>query len=567
MLHMPSRSEALAASVALRRYVPEGGATLAAAAAIALSLALLAALLRPFEYDEAYSLFLTHGVARPPWPEGVFTPTDIAAYFEQPGPLGGIADDLRRTDVHPPLYFWALGLWRHLLGGGFVEARLFSVLAIGVMLLGLWRLVRLAEAPPLAGFAIPALAFATVHSGATARGYALALALLVWGTLLLCREVARDPRSARVWPALLGGALLGAAVLTGFLAALPAAAAIGVFGLTTLLHGRWLPALAAPLGALPPIAYAATFQLVQDRRDWQFPDFDLAAALFRSAEMTAAAFFGATPLHFDETGRLIATAVIAALMLGLGLVALWRLPALLAHPVRRILLGAGLAVPVGLILVGLLHARIPIEYRYLGFAVPFLGLVAACALGDLPARRPRAAGALLGATLALQLAGIAALPFSDATRQLTRPTMEAAARQATPDAIILVPNGADGVGLIGALLGEAPAGTRLRLLNPGEDRRLLADVAGAGRLVLVRLADGAGQQAIEDARRVLEAGGWTSRTPGLGGGTAGRRASAPDAASRAMPSEAELAEVLLPGALKGPALRWAPPRDEVPAKP
>ncbi|WP_237216308.1 glycosyltransferase family 39 protein [Falsiroseomonas oryziterrae] len=546
MPHNSPASEAPDASVVTRRFVPEAGAELVAAAALALAVA--AALLRPFEYDEAYSIFLTHGVARPPWPEGVFTKADIADYFERPGPLGGIAEDLRRTDVHPPLYFWALGLWRHVVEGGFVEARLFSVLATAAMLAGLWRLVRLAEAPPMAGFAIPALAFATVHSGATARGYALALALLVWGTWFLCRDVARGGGAARILPALAGGALLGAAILTGFLAALPAAGAIGVFGLMALQRGRWAPALAAPLGAAPFVAYAATFHLAQDRRDWQFPSFDFDAALFRSAEMTAAAFFGATPLHFGQVGRLAATAAIAAVMLAVGLVALWRAPALLSHPVRRILLGAGVAVPLGLILLGVLHARIPIEYRYLGFAVPFLGIVAACALRDLASRAPRSAQALLGSVLALQLAGIAALPFSEATRQLTRPAMAAATREATPEAIILVPNGADGVGLVGALLGEAPEHRPLRLLRPGEAPRLLKDVADAQRLVLVRLADGTGEQAIEEARSTLEAAGWTSRTPGLHGGTAGRRASAPDATDRRKPEEEDLAEVLLPPA-------------------
>src|ERR1700734_4029176 len=68
--------------------------------------------LRGAEYDEQYTLFLTAGVPRPDWPITVF-PAGLARDI-QAGHAGliAIARDLRPTDVHPPLYFWLVSLWR-----------------------------------------------------------------------------------------------------------------------------------------------------------------------------------------------------------------------------------------------------------------------------------------------------------------------------------------------------------------------------------------------------------------------------------------------------------------------
>src|SRR3954447_25031715 len=90
-----------------------------------------AAWLRGAEYDEQYTLFLTAGTARPIWPDGVFPAGAIAAAQAGHATLAQIARDLRATDVHPPLYFWAVSLWRAAFGPG-----LFAVLC-GVASLGL----------------------------------------------------------------------------------------------------------------------------------------------------------------------------------------------------------------------------------------------------------------------------------------------------------------------------------------------------------------------------------------------------------------------------------------------
>src|SRR5271165_2106056 len=79
------------------------------------------------EYDEAYSFFLTAGHARPAWPSGVFTAGSVRALYAGQAGMGQIAHDLRAGDVHPPLYFWALNVWRRAFGPSWFTARLLSV--------------------------------------------------------------------------------------------------------------------------------------------------------------------------------------------------------------------------------------------------------------------------------------------------------------------------------------------------------------------------------------------------------------------------------------------------------
>ncbi len=64
-----------------------------------------AAWLRGPEYDEQYTLFLTAGTPRPVWPLAVFPAGLVRAVQSGHTDIGTIAQDLRTTDVHPPLYF------------------------------------------------------------------------------------------------------------------------------------------------------------------------------------------------------------------------------------------------------------------------------------------------------------------------------------------------------------------------------------------------------------------------------------------------------------------------------
>ncbi|MSP01340.1 MAG: hypothetical protein EXR07_09885 [Acetobacteraceae bacterium] len=179
----------------------------------------LAAWLRGAEYDEQYSLFLTAGVPRPIWPDGVF-PAGLAVQIQAGhADLATIGRDLRTTDVHPPLYFWLLSVWRASFGQSLFVARMFSVAtALGALALtGL--IARQARVPVTRAMLLTLGCYAFTYTSGVARGFALAQLLLLGGVLCLLL-------GGSVWRFALAGALLGAASFTNYLAAFVAAACL-----------------------------------------------------------------------------------------------------------------------------------------------------------------------------------------------------------------------------------------------------------------------------------------------------------------------------------------------------
>ena len=133
-----------------------------------------------------------------------------------------------------------------------------------------------------------------------------------------------------------------------------------------------------------------------------------------------------------------------------------------AEPARRALLAiCAAAMPVGLLLLGLVFDNTPIELRYLAFATPFIGLL----LATLPR-------SVCGVVLAIQAASIAGLMMRPETMQPARATAMAAAAL-VGDGVVLVPRGNDGVGIVGAFAIEAPPG--LHMLVIGRDESAGAD--------------------------------------------------------------------------------------------
>ncbi|HYZ33986.1 MAG TPA: hypothetical protein VE684_17080, partial [Crenalkalicoccus sp.] len=194
---------------------------------VAAGLLLAAAAFRSAEYDESYSIFVTGGIARPDWSSAVFTPAEAAAPFRlHAGPLT-TAQLLRSTDVHPPLYFWALGLWRRLAGDGALALRGLSILcALGALLawmVAAWR----AGLPPLVVGLVTALAYGFAYTGQIARGFALAhlmIALCALAALAAWRRERGGRRATGL--AALAGLAGGLAAFTNYLAVFPAAAVL-----------------------------------------------------------------------------------------------------------------------------------------------------------------------------------------------------------------------------------------------------------------------------------------------------------------------------------------------------
>ena len=417
----------------------------------------LAAVLRGAEYDEQYTLFLTAGNARPVWPADPFPAGYAAALQAGHATLAGIASDLRTTDVHPPLYFWAVALWRRLFGPGLLAARMLSVVC-GIATIRLvlaiacssaverntaarqspagWARTRglprrlllpamtALRSPPAAAICLGCYGF--VYTNAIARGFALAGLLLCAGVLLLLRG-----RQT------LAGLCFGAACATNYLAVFVAAATI-----PAARGWRAVPPM------LPFLMLDTWFLAAQHgSRPGQFPPFEVWHGLLRIAGYQTAAVFGGLPLYLDGTARMLAT-------IAIGLIACCTVIAVArSQPWRHtpVILAAALAPPAGLLVLSIASGTTPVELRYFAFGLPFAAILLS---------RTRVATPLL----VLQAASIAGLLLSPRTMQPAR-ALAAEAARLPAGAVVLVPNGNDGVGIAGAFATEAPPDLTIRVMR------------------------------------------------------------------------------------------------------
>ncbi len=458
-----------------------------------------AAWLRGAEYDEQYTVFLLAGDARPAWPEGVFAAGDVRDRFHgSAGPMQ-IAADLRRTDVHPPLYFWAVAGWGRVVGDSLFRLRLFSVLC-GLGALGVVGLIAHRIGVPVALAILLTLGcYAFAYTGSVARGFALAqvLALLgAWLALTILRHPRRRPRThaflsvdacegvgGRPPPTMTVGMglLLGAASFANYLAAFTAAPV-----LLWLAWRRPRDGVLAGVGFAVFVAADLVFFLAQrDSRPGQFPPFHLVDGLARLGKYTAGSLAGGLPMYVPAPLAAPVAAGTAILLAALTVLvaARWRR---IGTPDARVLLaGAVVATPAGLLLLGLAFDNTPIELRYLAFATPYAALLLAGALAALP----RCAAAVL----ALQTVAIAGLLLRPETMQPMRDAANEAARLADAGSVVLLPRGNDGVGVVGAFVTEAPDDLRLLLVGPGAGVAAVQRVAP--RLILPLLARDADSRA------------------------------------------------------------------------
>ncbi|MDR3530345.1 MAG: glycosyltransferase family 39 protein [Rhodopila sp.] len=413
-----------------------------------------AACLRSAEYDEQYTLFLTAGTPRPGWPETVFPAGTVAAVQAGHASLAGIAQDLRATDVHPPLYFWAVSVWRRMFGPGLFAARMMSVLCGLVSLSMVGMIARRCAVGPVPAMLLTLGCYGFVYTNAIARGFAPAQMLTLCGIVLL---LGRRP--------LLAGAFLGVACCCNYLAVFVAVAAV-------IVGGAW-PALPT---AVPFLAVDAWFFVAQHAaRPGQFPPFTVGPSLVRLAGYEVAGVFGGLPLYVDGGWRVAVGAIVGALAAGLVvLVALSR--PLSAGPAIRLVLAAAVAPPFGLLLLGAAFNNTPIELRYLSFGLPFIALLAAWVCRS---HRCRCI------VMAVQFAAILGLLLAPRTMQPARAAATEAARL-VGDGIVLLPRGNDGVGIVGAFGIEAPPALPLLLVRPTDP--IFDRVAPYRRVVLAQLS-------------------------------------------------------------------------------
>jgi uncharacterized membrane protein len=447
--------------------------------------------LRGAEYDEQYTLFLTGHVARPIWPAQPITAGVVQELQAADAGFVAIAHDLRATDVHPPLYFWTVAAWRRLAGNSLFAARLASVL-FSVVTLGLVAAIARSTVIPAAPAILLTLGcYAFAYTGAIARGFALAQMLSVAGVALLL-GVRRSPFRMSA-----ASTVLGAATFANYLAAFVACAALlGVLAFAATdgrdnprlrggghdgkkRHGALEPASMVFLGFAPWLPADAWFFIAQRQaRVGQFEPFQPVAAATRLARYGAAAVFGGLPLYVDGVVRtLVATAL--ALLLFVLLVLIVRRWRYIGTPAaRRLLVMTAAAPAVGLLLLGFAFDNTPIELRYLAFATPFIGLLLAAALPPW----------LRAIVLAVQAIGLLGLITRPETMQPARATAAAAASLAR-DGVVLLPQGNDGVGIVGAFAAQSPPSLPLLVIGRDATPAEIRTRAAAYRRVVLVLLD------------------------------------------------------------------------------
>lgn len=458
-----------------------------------------AAALRSAEYDEQYTLFLTAGVARPAWPAVPFMAGDVRALQARRGSLAGIAHDLRATDVHPPLYFWTVALWRRLWGGGLFVARLWSVLCGLAALAATGVIARQVGVPPLLAMLLTLGCYGFAYTGAIARGFALAQALTLWGAV-----ASLGGGRGR---SLAAGLLLGAATFANYLAVF-IASVMAAAVMCRRQQGAAHKAALTVLAMLPFLLGDAWFFAAQrDSRVGQFPPFRLAAAVARLARYAAANLFGGLPLYVPGAGRRFASAGLAGLAVACVALVVTTWPRLgRAAFDRRLLLAAVAAPPAGLLLLGAVFNNAPVELRYLAFATPFAALLLAGAVAGAPTQWR---GVVIAVVLAVQAAGVAGMMLRPETMQPARATAAAVARLAR-GGVVLLPRGNDGVGVVGAMAIESPPALHLLVVDQHETpAEIAAGIGGAQRVVLALIAqDDASRATIPRLRSVVGGPCW-----------------------------------------------------------
>jgi hypothetical protein len=149
------------------------------------------------------TLLETAGHAAPSWPSSPVPARVAKKQFAGTPTLCKIAEDLRRTDIHPPVYYWALSLWQRWLGFSLETARAFSLACSLATVLVFYLLLRCGGIEyPLLPTTVYAMSTAAVYFGQEARPYALAILLVTMGALfayLAWRARQQNQRSAIVY--------------------------------------------------------------------------------------------------------------------------------------------------------------------------------------------------------------------------------------------------------------------------------------------------------------------------------------------------------------------------------
>lgn len=427
--------------------------------------------------DEAITLMETAGHPLPAWPT---TPTAAGVVqheiFEGSPNLRDLVDDLGTTDVHPPMYYWCLSLWRRWLGFSLETARAFSLVCSVAAVIALYLLLRIGKFPhPLTPTAIYALSSISVHSGQTARDYAMASMWVMLGALFAWLSAGPSGDHARR-RAVYGVAMAiccGFAFYTNYLALFPSGAILAWFLVCTWSRSWTLAVLSPALS----VAIWLTLLPVLSRQLGARPEYSLG---FRGAMrelqtlLRSNVHIIAAPSRFEGSGpQVVFVALLFVALLGITGFQLVRHRS--EVPRRLLWLGVILAVvpSVGMFSMNVAsnkHLDMP---RYVMLAAPFLAVVLAYGVSSLRSSLRYAGAVLLLLLLSSQL--LAINWGSETTASQPGGRLRSLARlvdaSSSPPHLVMVSRGVD--------YGRGPQGALIYELHP---ETMVVSVANDGTL-------------------------------------------------------------------------------------
>lgn len=362
---------------------------------IATEIQLISVFNRAIWDDEAITLLETSGHALPSWPREPARAEAAKHFYRGSPPFNTITEDLRRTDIHPPVYYVLLSCWRRLLGFSIESARMFSVICSIASLIGLYLLLRAGRAErPHVSLLVYSLSTGGAFFGALARNYAFAILLIIGAALAAFLATQRiEQKRAGAAFALVAAAACGLALQTNYLALFPAGVVL-IWLSARLWQRRRTLAFATPLVALAigSVGWSVLLNQLGARPDqaagfkgWPLEILSLvrgnAELLWRPMLATRAIRQGALVL--------LVMLVLASLY---GLARGWRT---VDRGFWTLILGLAFAPSVGVALLDLMFDKsLSDAALYVGMAGPFLAVVASrvIAVGIDSARRYAALG-------------------------------------------------------------------------------------------------------------------------------------------------------------------------------
>jgi hypothetical protein len=534
---------------------------------------------RGAEYDEQYTLFVTSGTPRPIWPRTVFPASDVLRVQAGHAGLATVARDLRHTDVHPPLYFWAVAMWRHVAGDGLFAVRTLSV-AFGLgALVAVGAIARRCTVPPALAMLLTLGCYGFAYTGGLARGFALAQMLTLLGIVGVL---------GRRWA--LAGALLGCAVLANYLAVFVAGAVVvlaiaapsywwpeplaDVFRSSPVMAGldpmgiahrrirseidgrrvarqRWQPRPGPPTPSWPSSTRPSPARVARSEKSRVFNCLPSPEMARSSSAMTDGKVRWLHPLQL-ATGFLPPVLLAAWFFLAQRDSRPGQFPPFELLPVMvrvaryyaaNLTGGLPLYMPetaqtavAAILAIGLAALTVSVLRRWnrdllltVGALAPPLGLLAlGFAFDNTPIElrylsfaTPFAALLVAGSRpRAWVLAAILTVQSASIAGLIFRPETMQPARAAAAlanDGVVLIPRGNDGIGIVGAFAMEAPPALPLLIVGPTDSPdEIRRRINGFNRATLALLAqDGAAQAAIPTMRAAFAGPGWREIASGV----------------------------------------------------